>query len=286
MLTTTVDGVWALQVFTGIETLCPQMKLRPHFPEADTEKPAVAMRHPVFAELQAEGAVIVGDDGTPKVDDYVHQWLKVISRRDMGLVVLITEPESESKSKELPERVMFSRFRQWWVSMAIYDNGAVSIKPMGTATSQEQAASLVAREIMMIAQTGDPATFFEPLTVPTDELRALKSNPGGMERFLVGQGATTEQLRAGLLLANARKSAQCSIVALQSRENAPAITDAVVTIGDTPEGRMMVKIVTRLRRQWSVLSPGTEPLITNAIVELLKSLPSGDDWFSVRNMFG
>lgn len=282
MLTTSVDGVWALQVFTGIETLCPQMKLRPHFPQADTEKPAVAMRHPVFEELQAQGAVIIDDDGTPKVDDYVHQWLNVISRRDMGLVILITQPEGG----ELPERVMFSRFRQWWVSMAIYDNGAVSIKPMGTAMSQESAAALVTRELLMIVQAGDPATSFEPLTVPTDSLRALKENPGGMERLLIDQGATVEQLRAGLILADARKSAQCSIVALQSGQSAPAITDSVVTIGDTPEGRMMVKIVTRNHRRWSVLSPATESLITAAIVEVLNSLPSGEDWFSVRNMFG
>ena len=46
MLATTLDGLWALQVFTGIETVCPELGLRPHLPRGDGERPEVAARHP------------------------------------------------------------------------------------------------------------------------------------------------------------------------------------------------------------------------------------------------
>ena len=36
MLTTTIDGLWVLQVLTGIEVLAPEMGLRPILPSVET----------------------------------------------------------------------------------------------------------------------------------------------------------------------------------------------------------------------------------------------------------
>ncbi|HOB50942.1 MAG TPA: ESX secretion-associated protein EspG, partial [Mycobacterium sp.] len=37
MLTTSIDGLWVLQVLTGIEVVAPELGLRPHLPSI--EKP-------------------------------------------------------------------------------------------------------------------------------------------------------------------------------------------------------------------------------------------------------
>ena len=36
MLTTTVDGLWVLQVLSGIEVMAPELGLRPHLPSVES----------------------------------------------------------------------------------------------------------------------------------------------------------------------------------------------------------------------------------------------------------
>ena len=59
MLTTTVDGLWVLQVLSGIEVVAPELGLRPHFPSIETTESALA--HPVSSELRDNGAITAGD---------------------------------------------------------------------------------------------------------------------------------------------------------------------------------------------------------------------------------
>jgi hypothetical protein len=280
MLATTLDGLWALQVFTGIETICPELGLRPHLPRAESERPEVAVRHPAAGELIHCGAITVGADG-PTVDRPIAEWLTVISRREVALMMLIHRPSGHGS--DLPTRVALSRFGQWWVSLARYDNDAVVIRPMGTATTRDAAAGLVCREVEAVCDVNDAAKF-EPMTVATDRLLALTAHPAGLEKMLIKEGANLDQLRAGLALADAR-SAQCSLVALQSGQRSAVVTDNVVTIGDTAIGRMMVKNMRRSGQRWTVLAPGTQNFINSGIVELLSTLPAGNDWFSIRNAF-
>ena len=51
VLTTTLDGLWVLQVLSGIESLAPELGLRPVLPSAEPRESALA--HPIAAELQA-----------------------------------------------------------------------------------------------------------------------------------------------------------------------------------------------------------------------------------------
>src|ERR1700761_7347772 len=55
MLTTTLDGLWALQVLTGIEVLAPEMGLRPHLPSVEPKR--LALDHPVAHDLRTAGVI-------------------------------------------------------------------------------------------------------------------------------------------------------------------------------------------------------------------------------------
>ena len=81
MLTTTVDGLWVLQAVTGVEQTCPELGLRPLLPRLDTAERA--LRHPVAAELVAAGAI----DEAGNADPMIREWLTVLLRRDLGLLV-------------------------------------------------------------------------------------------------------------------------------------------------------------------------------------------------------
>ena len=132
MLTTTVDGLWVLQVLSGIEVLAPELGLRPHLPSVETERMALA--HPVAAELRAAG--VITDSG--EVDGPVLEWLTVLSRRDVALLVYAQTPVHETE----PERVLLARFAQWWV--ALERSGiAVRIGGVGMATSESSAGILI-----------------------------------------------------------------------------------------------------------------------------------------------
>ena len=155
-------------------------------------------------------------------------------------MLLIHQPADQGD--DLPRRVVLSRFGQWWASLARYADGTVLLRPMGAAMTRDAAAGLVCREVEGVCGVNDAARF-EPMTVATERLLALATQPGGLERMLIEDGATVDQLRAGLALADAGHSAQCSIVALQSGQKVPVVTDHVVTVGDTACGRMMVKNV-------------------------------------------
>ena len=89
MLTTTVDGLWVLQAVTGVEQTCPELGLRPLLPRLDTRERALS--HPVAAELAAVGAL----DQSGNADPMIREWLTVLLRRDLGLLVYISVPGRE-----------------------------------------------------------------------------------------------------------------------------------------------------------------------------------------------
>lgn len=277
---TSLDGLWALQVFAGIERVCPELGLRPHDPMTETVD--LAQKHPVVAELMSVGAVIDGED-RPRVDQPIVEWLTVLSRREVALVLLVHQPWDD---RDLPLRVVLSRFGRWWVSMALFDNQTVRIRPMGTAKTDEAAADLIRREIDNLCGSAPPASSFAPIMVSTDRLRACQSE-SAVRALMMREGASVDQLRAGLALSASAGCAQVSVVAVQQGQRpVPTVTDHVVTVADTGEGRMLVKNIARNGQRWTVLAAGTPPLIASALTELLVSLPAGEEWHNVRNVFG
>lgn len=278
-LTTSLDGLWALQVMCGVERVCPELGLRPHDPR--TEPPQLAASLPVVSELVEQRAITADGDSAFMVDKPIVDWLTVLSRREVALTMLIHQSGQQS---DLPRRVALCRRGKWWVSLSVFDNDTVCMQPMGVATCADAAARLIEREISAVCGTCEPAAF-KPLTVPTGRLRSCRA-VRDVQQLMIDAGADVDQLRAGLALSNSGTSAQASVCAFEQGQNAlPVVSSHVVTIADTPLGRIMIKNITRDREQWTIIFPGISHRITIALRELLSTLPSRDDWYSVRNPF-
>jgi hypothetical protein len=275
VLTTTVDGLWALQVLTGIETVAPELGLRPHLPSVEPKR--LALGHPVAAELRDVGVI----DESGAVDATVVEWLTVLSRRDIALFIQIRMPSGPD-----PARVLLARFAQWWVVME-RSAELIRISGLGTASAAGSADSVLSAEIERLCGHNTPAPL-RPVTLDSDAMRAA-ANQQGPQTFLAGQGLEADQLRMLTLAADLNRSAQASIVALQSgvagaRSQRTHIEDSAVTIIDTPEGRLVAEDVRSAGKTWMIIAPGATSNITAAISQMVRRLPAHQDWHSYRKV--
>lgn len=276
MLTTTLDGLWVLQVLSRIEVVAPELGLRPHLPSIETQQMALA--HPVADELRAAGAIT--DAGT--VDEAVLEWLTVLSRRDVALLVYAQTPAHVTE----PERVLLARFAQWWVLLE--RNGIlVRLSGVGTATSEESAGMLINAQIERLCG-GMKAASLRPVTLDVPELLAAVHDRGSMRTFLLDQKLDADQVSMLTLATDTERSAQASVVAIQSGlASGPArshIDQGAVTIIDTPQGRLVSEHVTRGGKSWMIISPGSAANIASAVLKMVRRLPADDEWFSHRKV--
>ena len=276
MLTTTVDGLWVLQVLSGIEVLAPELGLRPHLPSVETHRMALA--HPIAAELRAAG--VITDSG--EVDGPVLEWLTVLSRRDVALLVYAQTPVHETE----PERVLLARFAQWWV--ALERSGiAVRIGGVGMATSESSAGILINSQIERLCGEMKPASL-RPVTLDVAELLRAVRDQASLRAFLLDKRLDSDQIHALTLAADTQRSAQASVVAIQSGvANGPArshIDRGAVTIIDTPQGRLLSEHVSRGAASWMIVSPGSSGNIANAVQKMVRRLPAEDEWHSHRKV--
>ncbi|WP_167108372.1 ESX secretion-associated protein EspG [Mycobacterium sp. DL592] len=276
MLTTTVDGLWVLQVLSGIEVLAPELGLRPHLPSVETEQ--LALAHPVADELRAAG--VITDSGG--VDEAVLEWLTVLSRRDVALLVYAQTPAHETE----PERVVLARFAQWWV--ALERNGImVRLSSAGTATSEESAGVLITAQIDRLCGQMKPAAL-RPVTLDTAELLAAVHDRASLRTFLMDKRLDGDQIATLTLAADTDRSAQASVVAIQAGvAGGPArshIDQGAVTIIDTPQGRLVSEHVSRGGTSWMIVSPGSAGNIASAVQKMVRRLPAEDEWYSHRKV--
>lgn len=276
MLTTTLDGLWVLQVLTGIEVLAPELGLRPHLPSVET--PQAALAHPIAAELQAAG--VIDDAGV--VDQTVLEWLTVLTRRDVALLMYAQTPAGATE----PERALLARFAQWWVSLE-RTGPVVRLSGVGTATSEQTAGLLITAEIERLCGQLAPAAL-KPVTIDVDGLIAAVRAGGNLRSFLLEQHFDSDQVSMLTLAADPERSAQASVVAIKSGvAGGPArnhIESGAVTIIDTPQGRLVSEHVRRGGRSWMIVSPGGRGNIASAALTMLRALPAHDDWFSYRKV--
>jgi hypothetical protein len=277
VLTTTVDGLWALQLLTGIEVVAPELGLRPIIPSAETAQMALA--HPIAMELRAVG--VIGESGT--VDPVVVEWLTVLARRDVALLVQVHNPETG----EQPARALLARFAQWWVVIERSEE-LVRIGGAGTASAESAASVVLTAQIERLCGTNTPASL-RPITLDLDALRSEVNSQESLSRFLTRQDLDPDQLRMAMLAADSTRSTQSSIVALQAgvetgRPTRTFIEQSVVTVIDTPEGRLIAEQVLTAGRKWMVIAPGTGGNIASAVNELMRRLPAKDEWYSHRKV--
>jgi hypothetical protein len=276
MLTTTVDGLWVLQVLSGIEVVAPELGLRPHLPSVETERMALA--HPVADELRAAG--VITDSGT--VDDAVLEWLTVLSRRDVALLIRAHTPAAGIE----PERVLLGRFAQWWAVLERNDI-LVRLSGAGTATSEESAGVLINAQIQRLCGDMKPAAL-RPVILDVPELLAAVNDQASLRTFLVDQKFDSDQVTMLTLAVDIERSAQASVVAIQSgMPGGPTrshVEQGAVTIIDTPQGRLVSEHVAHVGKSWMIVSPGSAANIGSAVLNMVRRLPAEAEWHSHRKV--
>ncbi|WP_373140561.1 ESX secretion-associated protein EspG [Mycobacterium marinum] len=275
MLTTTVDGLWVLQAVTGVEQTCPELGLRPLLPRLDTAERA--LRHPVAAELTAAGAL----DEAGNADPMIREWLTVLVRRDLGLLVTINVPGRE------PTRAAICRFASWWVVLERHDD-LVRLYPAGTASDEASASELVVGQVERLCGVAEAAPL-RPVTLDSEELLQSVRDAAGLRSFLLSQRLDVDQLQIVTMAADPARSAQATIVALQAGVGPESLArivvgDSTVAIVDTPAGRICVESVLSGRRRYQVLAPGSRTDISGAVQRLIRRLPAGEEWYSYRRV--
>jgi EspG family len=275
VLTTTVDGLWVLQAVTGVEQLCPELGLRPLLPKLET--PELALRHPVVPELLACGAL----DEAGHADPMIREWMTVLLRRDLGLLLHINVPGRE------PTRAAICRFATWWVVLERHSD-LVRLYPAGTAGDEAGAIELVVGQVERLCGVAEAAPL-KPVTVETEDLLESVQDAASLKSFLLGQNLDIDQLHIVTMAADPARSASAAIVALQAGAGPDktarlAIGESAVAIVDTPAGRLCVASMTSGGRRYQVLSPGSRTDIGSAVRRLIGNLPAGDDWYSYRRV--
>lgn len=275
MLTTSLDGLWVLQILTGIESLCPELGLRPHMPSVETK--SMALQHPVAAELIEQG--VIDEHGT--VDTAVVEWLTVVSKRDVALLMQVQTPTRN------PAGVVLCRFAQWWVAVERADT-AVRISPAGVATVEGSASAIVVGQLERFFGTCAPAKL-RPVTLDVAEMLSSVTDQASQMRFLTQQKLEPDQIHMLTLASDTTRSAQASIVALQTGvesglPNRVHIEDSVVSIIDTEEGRLLAEHVPSNGKKWMIISPGTAGNIAAGVNKMLRRLPAEDGWHSYRKV--
>lgn len=279
MLTTTVDGLWALQVLTGIEVLAPELGLRPHLPSVEPKR--LALGHPVTAELRAVGVI----DASDTVDSTVVEWLTVLSRRDIALLMQFGTPGSDEAA-----RVLLARFAQWWVAIE-RSADLVRISGAGTAGSEGTASAALSAQIERLCGTKAPAAL-RPVTVDADAMQSVATSRQALHRFLDSQGLEADQVQTLALATDPKRSAQASIVAIQSgvetgRPTRAHVEPSVVTIIDTPQGRLVAEHTYSgglAGKKWMIIAPGTRSNVAAALNRLVRRLPADQEWYSYRKI--
>lgn len=273
MLTTSVDGLWVLQAASGIEQLCPELQLRPLLPRLDTKERA--LEHPVAQELIGINAM----DADGNVDQIILEWLTVIARRDVSLLVSVPA---------LGARAALCRFAQWWVSLERSDDNQVRLSALGVAHDEASAGDLVVGQIEKLCGVAEPAPL-RPVTLSTDELLASVRDHASLRRFLTGQRLDVEQCKLLMMAADTEQSSQANIVAIQAGAGPDemarlAVGSDTVTIADTVAGRICVENVESGGRRYQVSAPGSRKAIADAVVKLIRRLPAGEEWYSHRRV--
>ena len=277
MLTTTVDGLWVLQILTGIETLAPELGLRSIRPSVETREAALA--DPVAADLRAAG--VIDEAGT--VDRHVIEWLTVLSRRDVALMISVRTPDNG----QALTGALLARFAEWWVVMERSED-LIRVSGAGTSTAEGAANAVIRAQIERLCGTNQPAPL-RPVTLDVDAMKEKATSRQALDAFLASQRLDPDQLRILKMAADAERSAQAGIVAVQSGlalagPTRTHVEPNAVTIIDTSEGRIVAEHEPSGGKKWMILAPGTTTNITAAVNRMMRRLPANDEWFSYRKV--
>jgi EspG family len=277
VLTTTIDGLWVLQVLTGIEVLAPELGLRPILPSIET--PQMALAHPIAAELRNVGVI----DEAGAVDSTVTEWLTVLARRDVALLIHLAVPGGG----DMPTRALLGRFSQWWVVLERSED-LVRISGAGTSSTESAASGIINAQIERMCGTLDAAPL-QPVTVDIDKVMVGVNGQEMLRQQLLRERLDGDQLQILMMAADMQRSARAFIVAIQSGVDSGQPTrkyfeESVVTIADTPEGRLIGEHFVSDGKRWMIIAPGTGSSIASAVNRMMRRLPANEEWYSYRKI--
>ena len=287
MLTTNCDGLWILQVLCGIEVIAPELSLRPHLPSVETA--SAATRHPMTEDLRSAG--VLTSEGT--VDDPVREWLTVLSRRDGALLLDVRTPGLDC----LPRQALLARYDRWWVTLE-RSGDVIRISDAGVAPSEAVAGRIISAEVDRLCGHLAPADI-RPVTIDAEELLAGIGEGKPLTRCLSRQGLERNQVNVLNAAGDRTQSVQASLVVIAggastqigpggaSTQIGPGgastqIGPSVVTIIDTPQGRLLCEHTTREGRRWMVFQPGSPGAVASAAMKMLRRIPAPTELFAHR----
>lgn len=262
MLTTTVDGLWVLQVLCGIETLAGELGLRPYLPRV--EEVDVALAHPVADELRRAGVI----SGTADVAEPVREWLTVLARREVALFVY---------AQNSGDRILLARFAHWWVTLERCAN-VIRLGGAGRATDASSSARMVNAQIDRLCGQMRAAQM-RPVTIDVENLMVCARDSEGLRKHLIRQGLDAGQVAVLTAAADPARARQSSIVAVRSGPRSH-IDPCAVTIIDTPHGRLLSEQVSRGGKPWMIVAPGSPTAVESAVRTMLLRLPDQAARFS------
>ena len=186
-----------------------------------------------------------------------------------------------------PAVAILARFAQWWVVLERSEE-IIRIGGAGTA-SVEGAANAVSDRTDRATLRLETAGTLRPVTLDADALLAAAKKRRDAGAFLSSQRLEADQLQMLMMATDPKRSGQASIVAVQSGMEAAGPTrtqveQSVVTIIDTPEGRLVAEHVLSAGKKWMVIAPGTATNIANAVNQMVRRLPANQEWHSYRKV--
>src|SRR6201992_104406 len=238
-------------------------------------------RSAVAADLRAAGVI----DESGSVNTAVVEWLTVLSRRDVAVMINVRTPDNGGALTG----ALLARFAEWWVVMERSEE-LIRISGAGTSTAEGAANAVIRAQIERLCGTNRPAPL-RPVTLDVDALKEKATSRQALDAFLMSQRLDPDQLQILKMAADAERSAQAGIVAVQSGvafagPSRTQVEQSAVTIIDTDEGRIVAEHEPAGGKNWMILAPGTTTNITAAVNRMMRRLRANDEWVSCRKGVG
>ena len=187
----------------------------------------------------------------------------------------------------MPARALLARFAHWWVALERSED-LVRISGAGTSNAESAANDIVNAQIERMCGTLEPAPL-QPVTVDIDR---VMDGVNGQE--MLARATTPRAIGRGPAPDpdDGRRPAPdgaAFIVAIQSgvdsgQPTRKHIEQSVVTIVDTPEGRLIAEHFVSDGKRWMIIAPGTSSNIATAVNRMMRRLPANEEWHSYRKV--
>jgi hypothetical protein len=281
-LTTTVEGVWALQAMLGIESMPTALRLKPYIPSVHQDLVVETTAGPLPLQQTAEYLSLVQAgviDTQGRVDDIVRDWMTVIGRADRQVMLVVRRPAGEithgdgTTTPTVHERVLVVCRHKRWMAMVARDGDEMVVDAVGESDDPATQVALMSHTVL--AAFGDaPAADIEGVNVPADLLQtAMERSAGqGREAMITALGRLGLQpAQAEIVAAAARHDESAmAVVSVIDRGISTTVHDRVLTVADTEYGRVsMTTTLSPDGKKWMSIWPAHHAALQADLGDLL-----------------